>query len=400
MPRREHGAVDRFAALPQPSVLPWLASARDAAWTALRTHGFPGTGDEAWKYTSARRVLRLDVGRTPPAAAVPDDLPEGPRLVFVDGVVSAPLSEPGAHARALSDGEAPSGEVGDGFSALNLAFVTDGAVVDVPAGVDAGVLHLVHHGTGGRLQALRHHVRVGRGAKLVLVTHWTGAGADLTTAVTHLVVDGDLALVDLQEAHEGAMQVHRITAEVGAAGALHSTAVSLGAAIARTEIHATLAESGASATLDGLYLGRGTQHADHHTHVDHAVPDCTSRQRYKGILADKARGVFTGSVLMRRDAQRSDSEQVNHSLLLSDDAVANTRPQLEIHADDVKAAHGATVGRLDAESQFYLQQRGLTAHQARSLLTWAFAGEIVGAVPEAARSRVEARVRAWLEEVT
>jgi Fe-S cluster assembly protein SufD len=396
--QRDLRSVERFAALPRPAALPWLSEARESAWAALRTHGFPGSKDEAWKYTPARKILRLDVGRSPPGE-VELSVPSEPRLVFVDGEVSGALSAPGLHARALSKGAAPYGSVGDGFEALNLAFVTDGAVVDVPDGVDGGVLHLVHHGTGGRLQAVRHRVRVGAGARLVLMIHWTGGGPDLTTAVTNLEVEGQLELVELQDASADAMQVHRIIAEVGAAGVLRSTAVSVGALVARTHISAALAVPGASASLDGLYLGRGSQQTDQYTHIDHVVSDCTSRERYKGILTDRARGAFTGSVAMQRDAQRSDSEQANHSLLLSDDAVVYTRPQLEIHADDVKAAHGATVGRLDAESTFYLQQRGLTVQQARSLLTWAFVGEIVDDVPAAVRPIVAARVRAWLEGV-
>jgi Fe-S cluster assembly protein SufD len=416
--RPDLASVARFADLAQPAGPAWLADRRAEAWSAVASGGFPGTKDEAWKYTPARRILREEVAVDAPSTTAASDgwAVEGAvRLVFVDGQYAPALSDTSALPAGLTLRPLSEADPGDAlasvvhadagdFASLNLAFLTDGAYLHAGAGVQAGPVHLVHIATASttrRLIAVRHVVVADAGSQLEVIEHWAGTGAHLCTAVTEVraAADASVVHIKLQEVDAEAHHVHRIGVHQGARSTVHSLSFALGAAISRTEIRCLLAEPGAECTLDGLYLARGAQHVDTHTHIDHAVPDCTSHELYKGILAGRARGVFTGAVLMRPQAQRSDTDQANHSLLLSDDAIANTRPQLEIHADDVKAAHGATVGRLDADAQFYLQQRGLSGQEARGLLTWAFAGEIVDKVPARCRATVEDRVRRWLEGV-
>ena len=177
--------------------------------------------------------------------------------------------------------------------------------------------------------------------------------------------------------------------------------ISLGARLCRADIRGLLVEPGADCALDGLYMADGDRHVDYHTTVDHAAPHCTSREVYKGILGGRATGVFNGKVLVRPAGQRTDSAQLNKNLLLSDGATINTKPQLEIFADDVKCSHGATTGRLDEEAIFFLRARGIDAAAARSLLTYAFANKIVERIEsEALRARLEGEVRRLLDEIT
>ena len=169
--------------------------------------------------------------------------------------------------------------------------------------------------------------------------------------------------------------------------------VSLGGALVRNDIHAVLDGEGAECVLNGLYLAMGEQHVDNHTQIDHAKPHCASRELYKGILDGKAAGVFNGGIIVRKDAQKTDAKQSNKNLLLSEDAVINTKPQLQIWADDVRCTHGATIGQIDPEAIFYLRSRGIDLKAARSLLTYAFTNELLGRMKvDAVRSRIEAAV--------
>jgi len=242
-------------------------------------------------------------------------------------------------------------------------------------------IHIVYLTAPGPQPAVTHPrtlLVVGAGAQCTVVESYLGAGAYFTNAVTEIVA-GEGAVVDhykIQNEALAAFHISTLQATLGRSANFASCSISLGAALARHDIGATLSE-GADATLNGLYIVNGTQHVDHHTTIDHALPHATSRELYKGILDGKASAVFNGKVLVRKDAQKTDSRQTNQNLLLSDDARIDSKPELEIFADDVRCTHGATIGQLDAEAIFYLQSRGIGREQARSLLTRAFAQDLV-----------------------
>lgn len=416
---RDHTGTDHYVAAHEvlPPAPDWVLAARDRALGRLREHGFPGSKDEDWKYTSAKPILKVPFtpalgARTAIFGRFLD--PAAPRLVLVDGQVQdAGFSMAGRASitslrQAMGSDSTLEGLLGTalgdeplGFEALNTAFLVDGVSIDVPDGVRLEKpIHLVHTHTGGqRMATLRHLIRVGRGAAVTVVEHFLGHGEGLTSAITEIVA-GDGAQVRhirLQEEHQAAFHVATLAARVGRDASLTSHALTLGGRLSRFDVRVRLEAPGASCDLRGLYLLKGEQHADHHTHVDHAAPRTTSRELYKGIVDGQAHGVFTGRVVVRPDAQHIDAVQDNHNLLLGDRAVVNSRPQLEIHADDVKCAHGATIGRMDPEARFYLQQRGLDAAESQALLTWAFANEIVAALPEGPmRQSIDKRVWRWL----
>ncbi len=219
---------------------------------------------------------------------------------------------------------------------------------------------------------------VGAGAQCTIVETYEGDGAYFTNAVTEFVV-GDGAVVDhykIQRESLEAFHVATMQATLGRSANFSSHSISLGGALVRNDANAVLSE-GTEATLNGLYIVNGTQHVDNHTILDHAKPHGASHEMYKGILDGRATAVFNGRIIVRKDAQKTDSKQTNKNLVLSDDAVINTKPELQIHADDVRCTHGATIGQLDAEALFYLQSRGIPKSEARSLLTYAFAQDII-----------------------
>jgi Fe-S cluster assembly protein SufD len=393
MRHRDHTGVERYAALPRPE-------GREAAVQALVAHGFPGRRDEDWYYTPTKRLLEQAFT---PVIGTPRDpeveLPEGERLVFVDGRFHEGLST--VH-QVLADDAPAEGLLDEptGFDALNTALWRTGARLSL-SGEHDGPVHLVHVSTGDhRLAAVRHRIELAAGAEVQLVEHHLGTGGEaLVTTVTELSL-GEGATAHhllLQAADEASSHVHTVRVQCDAGSAYHATSVQRGAGLARVALHVELAGEQASTTLSGLALGRGSRHVDHHLLVDHAVPSCRSEQDVRSVLDDTSRSVFTGKVVVRVDAQQTHSEQSNHNLLLSDDAVAHTRPQLEIYADDVSCAHGATVGSIDDESLFYLRQRGLSAVEARGLLMEGFARAVLDGLPEGLHALAESHVAAWLE---
>jgi Fe-S cluster assembly protein SufD len=219
----------------------------------------------------------------------------------------------------------------------------------------------------------------GAASQCAIVEHYvSGRGAYLTNAVTELAV-GDGAVVDhykIQTEGAEAFHIGSMSASLGRSANFTTTSIALGGALVRNDVTATLSE-GTEATLNGLYVAGGSQHVDNHTTIDHAMPHGSSRELYKGILDGRAHAVFNGRILVRQDAQKTDSKQTNKNLVLSDDATIDTKPELQIFADDVRCTHGATIGQLDAESLFYLQSRGIGRSDARRLLTYAFAQDIV-----------------------
>lgn len=395
----------------------WLGRHRARGLDRLKTSGFPARGNEDWKYTNASKLLSLDYA---PADARVEALPDAAiagatTAVLVNGRFSEALSSLDAvpdgvrvtRFADLSDGQAAS--VGrllvdpEGFDALNAAFLSDGVLIEIAAkAVVETPIHVVHLTTGDQvLNAVRVVVQTGAHSQATVVEHWLGTGASLTTGVSELDLGANSALTHVRiqdEDRSAGHHVGTVLSHHARDARLASFVFTLGAAISRVDVRNRLDGEGSEVDLQGLYLIKDAQHADHHTHIDHAVPHTTSREQYKGILDGDARGVFTGRVLVRKDAQQIDSAQANHNLVLSDTAVANSRPQLEIFADDVKCAHGATIGRLDADAAFYLQSRGLSALEARGLLTFAFANEILSRLPEGdVRETLQGRVNRWLE---
>jgi Fe-S cluster assembly protein SufD len=387
----------------------WLARARAGALERFEGLGFPTTREEDWKYTNVAAVERA--GFRPAAESAVDaeaverfvyEEARRSRLVFVDGrfrpelsalealpegVVALDLAEAarGGHAELVRErlearAEAPA------FESLNAALSAGGAFVLVPDGlrVEAPLQLLFVSAQDGAASFPRALVVAGRDSRLDLIESYAAAGeaAYLTDAVVE-VTAGDGARVThykVQAEGERAFHVASTRAEVGRDAAYDLTTVTLGARLSRHDIEVRLGHEGGECHVDGLYIVGAGQHTDTHSLIEHLVPHGTSRQNYKGILDGKSRAVFNGRVFVRRDAQQTDAVQSNKNLLLSPDARVDTKPQLEIFADDVKCAHGATVGQLEEEELFYLLSRGLRPGLARNLLTYGFAEEIVGKI--------------------
>jgi len=391
-----------------------LHALRRKGLAAFAGQGFPTTADEEWRFTSLAPIATTQF--QPVLASTggsgPADLPAGPWpgpgaggivLVFVNGHFSSRLSSTRTLPRGVSAGSLagamakdPSlagllrqpGDRGahEAFTALNTAFLVDGAFVRVDDGVtlDAPV-HVLSIASAGATPLLvqpRHLIIAGAGARVSVVETYGGEGVYLTNAVTEVIV-GEGGTVEhdrLQMESRTSYHVGTTYISVGAKAAFTSNAVNFGGAIVRNNVNALFNGEYAECTLNGLSVAGGTQVVDNHTVIDHATPRCQSHELYKSVLDGKARGVFNGKIFVRQDAQKTDAKQTNKTLLLSDDATIDTKPQLEIFADDVKCTHGATVGQLDEEQVFYLRARGIGEAEARDLLTFAFATDVINRV--------------------
>jgi Fe-S cluster assembly protein SufD len=385
---------------------PWWAGVRREAFDRFSSLGFPTTRHEDWKYTNVSPIAR---GQFEPASLVsaqPDsplaDLGCDVRLVFVNGRFARDLSSldrlpAGVRAGSLAEGlrqgsaalEAHLGRYArfddQAFVALNTALAGDGAMIEIAAGtVLEQPVHLVFLSSPGGKPSVSHPrtlVLAGRGSQAsVIETHLGPEGAVyFTNAVTEIVLGAGATLdhYKLQQESRQAFHVATIQAVQDRGSVWNSHNVALGAALARHDVNSVLDAQGAECYLNGLFVAAGRQHVDNHTLLDHAKPHCASRELYKGILAGHATGVFNGKIIVRKDAQKTNAIQSNKNLLLSGDAVINTKPQLEIFADDVRCTHGATVGQLDREALFYMQSRGIPAAHARDLLTHAFVTELL-----------------------
>ena len=394
---------------------PGLHRLRKAAIASFAELGFPTLRDEEWRFTNVSPIAKIPF-RTVPEYEVNGLSVErieqaafrlGPchRLVFVNGHYAANLSS----LRSLPEGVIVSSLAtmldthpemveshlakhanykNNAFIALNTAFLRDGAFISIPKGkVIAEPIHLVFVSTTAGEGAVSHPrtlILAGSSSQAAFVESYLGLDDNVyfTNAVTELIV-GEGAMIDhyklLRESNE-AFHVATLQVRLDRSGNFSSNAITMGGAIVRNEINAVLDAEGSECTLNGLFMGNGQQLIDNHTVIDHAKPHCTSHELYKGILDGKARGVFNGKIYVRQDAQKTDAKQTNKTLLLSDDAVINTKPQLEIYADDVKCTHGATVGQLDDDSIFYLRSRGIGLEEARALLVYAFANDIIGRI--------------------
>jgi Fe-S cluster assembly protein SufD len=270
------------------------------------------------------------------------------------------------------------------LAALATALLGDGIFISLPAGARmAEPVHIISIATGAaqKMSAPRVLIHAGAGSELTVVESYLGApGANyFTCAVSEIILDENASVHHYKDNREsdGACHIATLSARLARDSRFDSHSLSFGGGLTRNDISVELAGEGADCALNGLYFTRGAQHVDHHTLVDHAVPHGTSNEFYKGVLDGDSTAVFNGRVIVRKDAQKSDAHQTNKNLILSKTATVNTTPQLEILADDVKCAHGATIGQLSPDALFYLRTRGIGEAAARDLLTYAFASEVV-----------------------
>jgi Fe-S cluster assembly protein SufD len=417
--------IDRMATLHATlgSDVPELVGKIRAAGIArFRERGFPTTKQEEWIYTNvapiAKTPFRLAgarqglLDRAQLAGLTLDD-EAAVELVFVNGHYIERLSrtnEPtsvtvrglGEMIRERPDAIAPHfGTVngtGAEFPSLNAAFLEDGAFIHIPDGfVQDKPIHVLFVATRMPFpQMISPRVIIVAGASSESKIVETFAGLDeanyLTNHVSEIVLEDNARLdhTRVQTESEHAFNISLTAVHQKRNSHFFSHAIHLGGGIVRNEIRATLDGEGSECLLDGLYVLAGSQHVDNHTVIDHAQPHATSQELYKGILDGRSRGAFNGKIIVRKDAQKTLSRQTNNNLLLTSDAIADSKPQLEIYADDVKCNHGSTIGQLDQESLFYHRSRGIGATEARNILTFAFGAEITGRLKvETVRARIE-----------
>ena len=409
----------------------WLDSLRREGIATYGRLGLPGPKVEAWKYTNLNRLRRTEFVPSVLAGDVSlDTVPtagvlalDAPRIVLVNGILRRDLSDldrlpagigvTGLAALLESDPASLEGRLGDGpvghdmpLLALNAAYLGDGVVISIEAGADVKQpVHLVSLGIAGETPVAFHPrtvIRVGRGARATVIESHTGqGGAYLSNGATEIRIEDDAVLEHRKLQHEAASAFHlaATTVLIGARSTYDNFTLQVGGRLARNEIHARFEGRGAECRLYGSYAGRGDQHIDNTTNVDHAVPECISREVYKGALDDNARGVFQGKILVRKNAQKTDGHQLNKALLLSPGAEIDSKPELEIYADDVKCSHGATAGELDEEQLFYLCSRGIGESEARDLLVAAFLEDGLAAIGDGAQADAfRTVISGWLAE--
>ncbi len=391
-----------------------LLPIRRDAFARFAELGFPTTRHEEWRCTNVTRIARTpfelagrdgvrltdrDIGPLTfaesagrrlvflngqyiPSLASVDSLPDGVRLGSLAEVLD---TDPGAVEPYLARYADYSD---DAFTALNTAFMTDGALVEVPAGCTLDTpIHLLYVSTPAARPQVSHPrtlIVVGAGSRATIVESYVGLGPGsyFTNAVTEVIVAEEAVLdhYKITEESDQAFHIGGLRLHQHRGSNLTSHVVSMGGALVRNGIHAVLDGEGCECSLNGFFMLSGRQHVDNHLRVEHAKPHCNSREFFKGILDEQSRGVFSGRIVVHKDAQKTDAKQTNMSLLLSDEAQIDTRPQLEILADDVKCTHGATIGQIDEEAIFYLRSRGIREAAARSLLIYAFANESIAGI--------------------
>ncbi len=398
--------------------LPWVETTRQQAFERFAALGFPDPGDENWKYTRVTPIEKRAFRAMPKSCVglMPEDLesfflvPQPcHRLVFINGQYTPQLSKRitrpagtqiGNLANALADHPehlepylAHYANAGaHGFAALNTAFMGDGAFLYIPHNtLLENPVHLVFIATTQEEQLFVHPrnlIVAEQGSEATIIESYASLGGRgyFTNGLTEVVVGDNAGLshYKLQQEHVSAFHIATLQVQQSKDSRFTSHSLSFGGALVRNDINAVLDAPGVECTLNGLYMGTGRQHVDYHTRIDHIKPFGTSREYYKGILSGHARGVFSGLTHVHPGAQKTDASQANDNLLLSRDAEVDTKPQLEIYADDVKCAHGATVGQLDEDMIFYLRTRGIEAHAAQGLLTYGFAQDVIDRMPLAA----------------
>jgi Fe-S cluster assembly protein SufD len=422
-PKRSDGYLEKFSRLEQCTQPGWLLPLRKAGLASFAEQGFPTLNDEDWRYTNVAPITRMPfqpVMETPDGGGINLEQAifsglQGSRLVFVDGHFSERLSTietlpEGARVESLARALAADGGLlekhlgryaeiqGNAFAALNQAFFLDGAFIYLRAGTVVNeairLVYICSNAQPGTTVHPRNLIIAEANTKVTVVETYLSqtTGTYVTNAVTELVADDNarVELVKVQDEAATAYHVATIQGRFGRASQVHVHSFALGARLSRNNIRARLDGEGLECVLNGLYLTKDDQLADHHMIVEHAQPHCVSHEYFNGILDDRSKGVFHGRILVRRIAQKTDAKQTNKNLLLSDDATADTKPQLEIYADDVKCTHGATIGQLNDESIFYLRSRGIGSDTAKRMLIHAFAGEIIERIQcEAAREELD-----------
>jgi Fe-S cluster assembly protein SufD len=410
----EQTLVDSFREARSPRDPMWLRQIRRDARERLDESGFPTVRDEHWKYTNVAPILKVPFVEAPAEGPSRIETPrEGTQLVFVNGRFAAALSSTphnGVQVGSLREVLATQPELaephlgrvlqdGNAFALANAAALEDGAFVRIPRGtVSEEPIHLVFVSEpvfGPTVSHPRNLIVLDAESHAAVVETYIGAAGEtyLTNSVTEVVLGAGANLDLYKVERESTSAYHVATTEVrqerDSRFASHS--LSFGGALARNDLNVRLDAEGADCTLNGLFIGSGTQHLDNHTLIDHAKPHGTSRELYKGIMAGKSRGIFHGTIIVRPDAQKTDAMQTNKNILLSKEALVNSTPALEIFADDVKCRHGSTIGQLDEGAIFYMRARGIGEAEARSMLVSAFANDV------ASRIRI-APLRALVEE--
>ncbi|MGA7837139.1 MAG: Fe-S cluster assembly protein SufD [Ignavibacteriaceae bacterium] len=374
---------------------------------------FPNTRDEEWKYTNISPLLKYnfkpslekqDVKQEQVNKYLFDEL-EHSLLVFVNGHFDAGLSRikhlpKGVSAGSIADAikekspvvEKHFGKYADYknqiFTALSTAYTKDGAFIYVPDGkVVEEAIHILFLTTESDENILtqpRNLFVAGKNSQVKIIEHYASLGENIyfTNSVTEIFADENSIIdhVKLQEENKKSFHVARMEIDQEKNSNFSSHAISLGGDIARNDFNSRFNDEGGECMMNGLFLTDGTQLFDTHSLIDHAKPHCNSHEHYKGILDDKSRGVFNGKVIVRQDAQKTNAFQENNNIILSDDALINTKPQLEIFADDVKCSHGATIGQLDEEAMFYLKSRGIGEETSKSILIHAFASDVIKSI--------------------
>ena len=412
-PQLAHYIAEYQRAVAQaPSQPRWVAQARASAIAQFERLGFPTTRLEQWRFTSVAPIAERAFTLAPPNAAgavVPDTshiaplsggvahavcvngqfspklssldtLPKGVQVLGLEAALTSHpgLIEPYLGKLSLSQTNA--------FISLNTAFLRDGVVIMISAGtVLEQPIEVVFASVRQGSDTVSHPrllIVAGEGSQTTVLERYVGTGSSFTNAVGEVWL-GANAVVDhykLQEEPADSFHIASMFLHGGRAGNFSSHSLTFGGGLVRNEVIATLDGEGIDCTLNGLYVARDTQLIDNHTTIDHAMPHCSSHEIYKGILAERSRAVFNGKIIVRPDAQKTDAKQTNKALLLSDDANINTKPELEIFANDVKCTHGAAIGQLDDAAMFYLRTRGLGVSESRAMLVHAFAGDILNRV--------------------
>ncbi|HET9452904.1 MAG TPA: Fe-S cluster assembly protein SufD [Gemmatimonadaceae bacterium] len=392
----------------------WVKDARRAGIDRFAALGFPTTRDEDWHFTSAAAIAERDFtfvsARTGDVsreeiASFGFGASDWHTAVFVNGRFEPALSslerlDPAVRVLSLADAWTGAPELAKrvgtiltqpgAFTALNTAFMPDGAIVHVPKDVTLSrpihLLFITDANAAKNVMHPRNLVVAERGSKSTVVESYVSLAdaAHFTNAVTEVSVADGATLEHYKVQREGrrAFHVGTIEAVQGRDSHYISFSFATGASLSRTNIYTKLAGAGCGATLNGLYMLDGEQHCDHQTRIEHVEPNCFSREVYKGVLDERSHGVFNGKVYVHPEAQKTDGKQTNNTLLLSPEAQVDTKPQLEIFADDVKCTHGATVGRLDEMALFYMKSRGVNADTAKRLLIYAFAADVLETITQ------------------
>ena len=427
-------SFERFEKSRTEALPSWVFPVRKAGIARFAETGFPTLRDEDWRYTNVAPIASWPfqpIFESAAASVSPETIGQFPlaqstgcRMVFVNGSFSPALSRlPQQTSRikiksltvALREDATlleshfakHAGARDNSFTALNTAFFQDGAFIHAPPGsaLDEPILvFFISTQTDlGNSSHPRNLILAEKGAKLTVLECYarTTNAAYFTNTVTEVVLGDGTALeyCKFQDESSEAFHVASLHAVLGRNCNFTAHSVATGARLSRNNIRIKLDGEGSDCTLNGLYLTKGDQLCDHHMIVEHAKPHCNSHEYFNGILDGRSRGVFHGRILVRPEAQKTDAKQTNKNLLLSDDATANTKPQLEIYADDVKCTHGATIGQLNEESIFYLRARGIGLETARRMLIHAFAGEIIARIKcEAARHELDSLIWDRLEQ--